>query len=75
LHPCSWKLNEFSTTLSTVDGLGNYAKFLVSCFRYTFYVLEMDVKVVMSVADWADMQNLEWSHRDISWWKRLEHKD
>ncbi len=36
LHPCRFKLNEFCTTLSTVDGLGNYAKFLVSCFQYTF---------------------------------------
>jgi hypothetical protein len=39
------------------------------------YVLEMDVKVVMSVADWAQHAKLEWSHRDISWWKRLEHRD
>jgi hypothetical protein len=36
LHPCSCKLSELCTTLLTVDGLGNYAKFLVSCFRYTF---------------------------------------
>jgi len=36
LHPCTCKLNEFCTTLSIVDGFGNYAKFLVSCFPYTF---------------------------------------